>query len=65
MRNVRRLQCQTRDAKVNGLMPLLEGQGEWRVWGTPDKTGPYPDLIRASLRRMLAARPASARSGQE
>ena len=42
-----------------------EGQGEWRVGGRPDKTGPYPDLIRASLRRMLAARPASARPGQE
>ena len=24
MRNVRRIQCQTRDAKVNGLMPLLK-----------------------------------------
>ena len=28
MRNVRRLQCQTRDAKVNGLMPLLKGGRE-------------------------------------
>ena len=27
MRNVRRLQCQTRDAKVNGLMPLLVRTG--------------------------------------
>ena len=61
MRNVRRLQCQTRDGKVNDLMPLLEGQREWRGERRERLVSPTLDLIGARLRRMVAARLASAR----